>query len=84
MIIYFFNHHLINLFMEYINKQVCNNCLNENNRYKFTCESCGLGSLTCAHNVYKCKKCGNFFCGRCSKKYQHLPNNMLICNQCKT
>ena len=69
--------------MEYINQQICNNCLNEKNKYKFICESCGLESLTCKHNVYKCISCGNFFCGICSKKYQYLPNNMVVCNQCK-
>lgn len=69
--------------MEYINEQICDNCLNEKNRYKFVCEYCGLDSLACNHNIYKCNKCNNFFCGRCSKKYQYLPNAAIICNQCK-
>ena len=55
--------------MEYINQQICDNCINEKNRYKFICESCGLESLTCNHNIYKCNDCDNFFCGKCSKKY---------------
>ena len=69
--------------MEYINQQICDNCLNEKNRYKFECESCGLEILACSHNVYKCNECNNFFCGRCSKKYQYLFNNTITCNQCK-
>lgn len=69
--------------MGYINQQICDNCLSEKNRYKFECESCGLEIIACCHNVYKCYECNNFFCGKCSEKYQQLPNNMLICNQYK-
>lgn len=79
----FFIHQLINLPMEYINKQICERCVDETNMYKFDCESCGLQQMTCRHNVYKCNKCDNFFCGKCSKKYQYLSNNILICNRCK-
>ena len=69
--------------MEYINQQICNKCINMKNKYVFECESCGLKSLTCKHNVFKCYECNKFFCGGCSKKYQNFNNNIIICNQCK-
>lgn len=69
--------------MEYINKQICDFCFDEKNKYKFECESCGLLIISCKHNVFKCNECDNFFCAICSKKYQHFERNTILCNQCK-
>lgn len=69
--------------MEYTNTQICDECLNNKTFYKFDCQSCGLISMSCKHNVFKCVECERFFCGRCSNKYEKDSHNTIICKSCE-
>jgi hypothetical protein len=47
-----------------IEYNICEDIL-KRNKYVFECESCGLKSLTCKHNVFKYVGCNNILRFQC-------------------